>query len=1024
MTTDDNNSHWDQLWAAFHDALEVDEAERAEFLDRVCKGDSEQRKRLEKMLAAHQAVDEEQLPSLEPLLDDGESIGPDKFEKGHQVGLYRIEELIGEGGMGVVYLATQDEPVQRSVALKILQVGMASRDVIARFNAERQALAMMSHSNISKIFDAGTTEDGRPYFVMEYVPGLPVTEYCDSNQLSIDTRLRLFLDICDGVLHAHQKGVMHRDIKPSNVLVTEENGAPVPKVIDFGIAKATEKPLGNAEPETRIGTLIGTPGYMSPEQAGVVGLDADSRADVYSLGVLLYELLVGVPPFEAVTGAQGLFEVQKAIRDEEAPRPSRRLSNITDDELQRISQDRATGQAALRRRLDSDIEWILLKAMEKDRERRYQSVAEFSADIDRYINGMPVLARAPTRRYRASKFIRRHVFGVATATLVALLIIGFAGMMTVQSLRLQRALDQTTLERNRAEQVSDFMVELFESANPEISGSSDVTARQMLDQGSERLLEELTNQPELRARLLMTVGEAYRVLGGIENAATSISLLENALGDLRSVQPTPPDQLAAVLNALGAVYHDTGALEDAERNYVQALSALGRDDKPRLRADILGNLSVLKTDVGNLSEAEEFARSSLDVLAASAETDDATVARLKQRLAYILYQRDNLEEAQTLIADTVSILRRTRGESNPAVATALNYAATIQRGSGDPEAAQQSLIQAADIYRTVYGPDYPYLANTLNNLAIAYNQTADFDKAAEAQAEALRVGIASYGADHPNVNSFRINLGTNLQDMGRLVEAEPLLREGLRNDREQLAPGSPYLVATLDRLGAVLDDLAKHSEAEAFLQEAVDLRRENKGENDEQTVLAMLNLARNQLSQGDVDAADRLASDALEAMQARVEQGDSIGRVLAGLAEVRFRQGRLEEARDLLERASDMFGPAGENTVLPITRARLLLAQVYQEAGDAPSAESAYDAAELAFGKLVPESHPQRLLTVIRRYRLRCEKSKSATAVAEIRSMRRSLETSLGANHPWLVETDEAMATCALTVEQASHQGS
>jgi non-specific serine/threonine protein kinase/serine/threonine-protein kinase len=1024
MTDGDNNSQWDQLWAAFHDALEVDESERPEFLNRVCKGDSAQRKQLEKMLAAHQACDQEQLPSLESLLDDGESIGPDKFEPGHQVGLYRIEELIGEGGMGVVYHASQDEPVRRNVALKILQLGMASRDVIVRFNAERQALAMMSHSNISKIFDAGATEDGRPYFVMEYVPGLPVTEYCDSKQLGIDERLRLFINICDGVLHAHQKGVMHRDIKPSNVLVTEENGTPVPKVIDFGIAKAMERPLGDAEPETRIGTLIGTPGYMSPEQAGVVGLDADSRADVYSLGVLLYELLVGVQPFETVTEAQGLFEVQKAIRDEEAPRPSRRLSNIADDELQRISRDRATGLSALRRRLDSDIEWILLKAMEKDRERRYQSVAEFAADIDRYMNGMPVLARAPTRRYRASKFVRRHAFGVSMAALVSLLIIGFAGTMTVQSVRLQQALDQTTLERNRAEQVSDFMVELFESANPEISGTSDVTAREMLDQGSEHLLEELTNQPELRARLLMTVGEAYRVLGGIENAETAISLLENALVDLRSVRPTPPDQLAAVLNALGSVYHDTGNHEDAERNYTQALLALGPEGNARLRSDVLGNLSVLNTDVGNLSAAEEFARSSLDVLAAGAETDDATIARLKQRLAYVLYRRDNLEEAQTLIADTVSILRRSRGESSPAVATALNYAAMIQRGSGDPEAAQQSLIEAADIYRTVYGPDYPYLANTLNNLSLAYNQTADFDKAADAQAEALRVGIASYGADHPNVNSFRINLGTNLQDMGRLIEAEPLLREGLRNDRKQLAPGSPYLVATLDRLGAVLDDLAKHSEAEAFLREAADLRRENKGETDEQTILAKLNLAHNQLARGNVDAANRLAHDVLDTAQAHVERGDTMGRVLAGVAEVRYRQGRLDEARELLERATNMFGPASEKTVLPIARAWLLLAQVHQEAGDTPSAESAYNAAERAFGKLVPRNHPQRLLTAIRRFRLQCEKSKSTSAVAEIRSMRPSLETSLGAHHPWLVEADEAMARCALPVEHASDQGS
>ncbi len=1023
MTVGDNNAEWDELWTVFHDALELNEAERPEFLDSVCEGDSARRKKLEKMLAAYRSVDEDELPNLDSLLQDGESITPDKFEPGYQVGPYLIKELIGEGGMGVVYLATQHEPVQRSVALKILQLGIASRDVITRFNAERQALAMMSHSNISKIYDAGTTQDGRPYFVMEYVPGLPVTEYCDSKKLGIDTRLRLFVDICDGVLHAHQKGVIHRDIKPSNILVTEENEKPVPKVIDFGIAKATEEPFGNAKPETRIGTLIGTPGYMSPEQAGVTGLDVDSRADVYSLGVLLYELLIGLQPFEATTSAQGLFEVQRAIRDEEAIRPSHRLSKITEEQQQRISQDRATRLPALRRRLDSDIEWILLKAMDKDRDRRYPSVAEFSADISRYVEGMPVLARAPTRRYRTSKFVRRHVFGVSMAAIVSLLVLGFAVTMTVQTLRLQQALAQTNLERNRAEQVSDFMVELFEAANPEISGTTDVTAREMLDQGSTRLLEDLTNQPELRARLLRTVGETYRVLGGVENAAAAITLLENAQADLRSVQPTPPNQLSAVLNALGSVYHDTGDYKEAERNYSQALSLLDPESDTRLKSDILGNLSVLHTDLGNLPVAEDFARSSLDAVPTGSDENAAIVARLKQRLAYILYQQGNLDEARALIRDTVSILRETRGASNPAVATALNYAAMIQRGSGDPVAAQQSLLEAVDIYRTVYGPDYPYLANTLNNLSIAYNQTADFGKAADAQAEALRVGIASYGSDHPNVNSFRINLATNLQDMGRLIEAEPLLQEGLRSDREQLDPGSPYLVATLDRLGAVLDDLGHHSDAETFLQEAVDLRRENRGENDEQTALAKLNLARNQLALGNVGIADQLASDALETVQEHTEPGDMVGRVLAGLAAIRHSQGRQDEARNLLLRAIGMFGPAGEKTVLPKARAWMLLAQLHHEAGDNASAERAYDSAELVFGKLVPDSHPERLLSAIRRYRLQCDSSRIDFAATEIRSMRPSLEAGLGNDHPWLVEADEAAAACTLAGDQVGHQG-
>ena len=326
------------------------------------------------------------------------------------------------------------------------------------------------------------------------------------------------------MLHAHQKGVIHRDIKPSSVIVTEENGIPVPKIIDFGIAKATEQQFSDDNLHTRVGTLIGTPGYMSPEQAGVVSLDVDVRADVYSLGVLLYELLVGFQPVETTIAAKGLFEIQKAIRDEEPLRPGRRLSQITEEAGQQVSQNRATRLSALRRRLESDIEWILLKALDKNRERRYQSATEFSADIARFVDGMPVLARAPTRRYRASKFVRRHAVGVTMAAVFSAMVLAFAGTMTVQSVRLQQALEETTLERNHAEQVSDFMVELFEAANPEISGESNVTAREMLDRGTQRPQDELTNQPELRARLLRTVGETYRVLGGLDNAETSIEL--------------------------------------------------------------------------------------------------------------------------------------------------------------------------------------------------------------------------------------------------------------------------------------------------------------------------------------------------------------------------------------------------------------------------------------------------------------------------------------------------------------------
>ncbi len=1017
VTTDDSNTDWNELWNIFHEALALDDKDRQAFIDRICANDGDIGSQLEKLLVAHASVDEDKLPQLESLFDseDPPALSDDPMP-GDQLGSYEIREQIGSGGMGTVYLAQQTEPVKRSVALKLLQYGMATRDIVARFGAERQALALMGHSNIARIFDAGVTETGRPYFVMEYVPGSPITEYCDRHKLDIDARLQLFLAVCDGVFHAHQKGIIHRDLKPSNIIVTEENGLPAPKIIDFGIAKATELRLSDESLHTRVGTLIGTPGYMSPEQAGVVPLDVDIRADVYSLGVLLYELLVGVLPFEATTSANRLLEIQEAIRDEEPQRPSRRLSSISDELRSEISENRAMRFPALERRLHSDVEWILLKAMDKNRERRYSSVAELAAEIGRFLDGMPIMARAPTHRYRAGKFLRRHAVGVSVATAIALIVLVFAGAMTVQSFRLQRALEQTTLERNRAEQVSDFMVELFEAANPEVSGRNDVTAAEILEQGATRLTDELSNQPELRAKLLMTVGETYRVLGGADNTATAISLLGQALEDLDAPN-TQPDQLAAVFNSLGTAHHDAGDYDEAEIGYQRALELLDVGEDARLRSDVLGNLSVLYTDRGNLSDAEDYARASLDILTRVADANDPTVARLKQRLAFILHQKGDSEEAQELILDSLGIIREYYGSSHSSVATALNYAAIIQGGAGDRPGAQRSLLEAIEIYRATQGDDHPYLATTLSNLAMQYNRSGDFEEAVLALSEALRIGIASYGPDHPNVNSFRINLGTTLQDMGRLVEAEPLLRDGLASDREDLEPNSPYLLATLDRLGATLDRLGKHAEAEPLLREAAAVRREYRGDNDAETGVAILNHALVRLAQSAIDDAERLATESVEIQRSLGDASDPLAQGLAGLARVRYAQGKSDEARNLLREALNMFGPATEKTVLSVALAGRQLAEIEEDSGNLDNARLAYMEAESTLRDHAPDGHPDLVQLRVALSLLSCRTATGSEPIEAIRSARRLLERALGADNPELEQIDFAVEQCAANLE-------
>jgi WD40 repeat protein len=425
-------------------------AERANYLDQVCGNDADLRAEFESLLKAHEeARDFLEAPALEPDATVEES--PLIEGPGTTIGRYKLLELIGEGGMGLVYLAEQQEPVRRQVALKIIKPGMDSRQVISRFEAERQALALLDHSNIARVLDAGTTETGRPYFVMEYVKGMPITKYCDRHKLSVEKRLKLFLRVCEAVHHAHQKGIIHRDIKPSNILVSVQDDRPVPKIIDFGIAKAVAQPLTQQTLFTRQGQLLGTPEYMSPEQADMGNEDTDTRADIYSLGVVLYELLTGVLPFEhEVLEKVGFAELQRILQEEEPPRPSLRFTALG-EEAKKIAERRHTQVVALARRLHRELEWIPLKAMRKDRSRRYRSASELADDIQNYLSGAPLIAGPETAIYRVKKFVRKHAGSVVTVLLVAIaIILGFV-VSTTMYFRAEQARRNEAVARTQAE---------------------------------------------------------------------------------------------------------------------------------------------------------------------------------------------------------------------------------------------------------------------------------------------------------------------------------------------------------------------------------------------------------------------------------------------------------------------------------------------------------------------------------------------------------------------------------------------
>jgi serine/threonine protein kinase/tetratricopeptide (TPR) repeat protein len=451
----------------FADALLLPPSERGRYLDFMCQGDAAQRQRIESLIRGHEASPTFMSTPRNPPVDSESSRDKEAGDQpGARIGRYKLLQIIGEGGCGVVWMAEQEEPVRRRVALKVIKLGMDTKAVIARFEAERQALALMDHPNIARVFDAGTTATGRPFFVMELVPGVPITKYCDQHNLSTVARLELFAQVCHAVQHAHQKGIIHRDLKPSNILVTLHDGEPVPKVIDFGIAKATQGRLTDLTLFTAFEQFIGTPAYMSPEQAEMSGIDVDTRTDIYSLGVLLYELLTGRPPFDPKSLVQaGLDEVRRIIREVEPVKPSTRLNTLGDADRDTTARQRGIAPAQLSLLLRGDLDWIVMKALEKNPNRRYETANGLALDIRRHLQHELVSARPPSTSYRVSRFVRRNRVAVAAALAVILALMAGTFISTVQAIRARRAeraaaAERATAEaeRARAEELLHFMI--------------------------------------------------------------------------------------------------------------------------------------------------------------------------------------------------------------------------------------------------------------------------------------------------------------------------------------------------------------------------------------------------------------------------------------------------------------------------------------------------------------------------------------------------------------------------------------
>jgi serine/threonine protein kinase/tetratricopeptide (TPR) repeat protein len=733
----------------FIQVLERDDpSEREAVLDGACGTDAELRRRVERLLAEHERQESFILDSPPP--EVGVTVNQQITEQpGTTIGSYKLLQQIGEGGFGVVFMAEQTHPVQRTVALKIIKPGMDTRQVIARFEAERQALAMMDHPNIAKVLDAGTTETGRPYFVMELVKGVPITRYCDEKQLSLRERLKLFTPVCQAVQHAHQKGIIHRDIKPTNVLVAEYDNHAIPKVIDFGVAKATAQKLTDRTMFTEFGQVIGTVEYMSPEQAKFNQLDIDTRSDIYSLGVLLYELLTGSTPFEQKRLREAaLDEVLRIIREEEPPKPSTRLS--TSETLPSIAANRHTEPARLSKEVSGELDWIVMKALEKDRNRRYETANGFWRDIERFLANEPVTACPPTRAYQLKKFLRRNKVavtagGAISAALLAGLILATIGLFQArrEAIRADGEADaaraQTkiaTAEAAKATAVSGLLLEALQSANPDKARGADYTVRNLLDEISESLNDELKDQPEVEAAIRSTIGNAYRRLGVFDKAEPQ--LRESLEIRQRVYQPSSKEIVESLLdNAWIAMeMGDSAKGELRAREALKICRDAGHSDELTIKA-----LELVALATWHLKRTPEIVQIHEEILAISQRSPDGypEAANLLHRLADSARGRGELASSEELARTSVAMHRKLHGEFHPETAYGLHSLAnTLTQLNEQPE-AERCYREALAIFRKHFGDSATPVLQVLTHLTLLLKRTGNEAALDELRIQASRI---------------------------------------------------------------------------------------------------------------------------------------------------------------------------------------------------------------------------------------------------------------------------------------------
>ncbi len=854
---------WQQVEELFHAALELEEDERTEFVKRSCGDDAELRAEVESLLAASPASEERiggaVAEALELALEDDLT--------GKELGRYRLLEKIGEGGLATVYLAERaDRQYQMRVAVKVVKHGMATVDILRRLRQERQILATLQHPNIARLLDGGTTPEGRPYFVMEYIDGEPIDRHCDQRRLNVTERLKLFRTVCAAVHHAHQNLIIHRDIKPSNVLVSSDG---VPKLLDFGIAKLLRPELAQQTvAQTITGLRLLTPEYASPEQ--VRGESLTIATDQYSLGVLLYQLLTGRPPYRLESTRPQ--DIERVICEQDPARPSTVVRRRIESQLEEPSPSTpeavagARGEAPdkLRRRLAGDLDNIVLMALRKEPHRRYASVEQLSEDVARHLDSRPVTARTDTFTYRTGKFVRRHRFWVGTA--VALLAVLIGGIVATTRATWIANAQRLLAERHLAEaqEVTRFLIELFEISDPGETQGNQVTAREILDEGAARIAFELADQPLLRAELMSTMGRVYQNLGLLPEAR---ELLEEALEERRRDLGAGHSQVAVSLGEVASAVFDAG-------DYAAAVELLEQA------------LAVQRQQLG---EKHPEIATSLDLL------------------ARVVRNQGDVERAEELYRQALAMRQELLGEDHLDTLDSLNGLAELLVLVRDLDGAETTFRRVLELRRQRLGEIHPKIAWTRNNLAVVLDARRDYPGAEAEIRKVLELWRKIYGDDHANVALGYNNLAAILLVQDRLEEAESWSRQALATYRRLRGDGHPDTVRTMSNLGLILLDLERTDEAEEMLLEALTLRRRVLGEEHPDVARSLFNLATLRIEQQQTDEAVRLLRETLRLQRKALPEGDyRLSYPLVLLGKLLAKGGDCPAAKPLLREAAEL----------------------------------------------------------------------------------------------------------------------